>query len=186
MMKWMAIIAVLLLNACSGEVSKTYYQLPALRAPAAASSGMASKQLWVEYVSVADYLAAAGVVYQTNDVQYVIATNNLWASPLDQQLQQTLVANLSNVLPGWLVSSQPLDSDQDVLNVTITGFHGRYDGRAIIRGVWILRHQGKLIKQPFDLELKQNEDGYDALIRALAEGWQQEARVIAARLHNAK
>jgi uncharacterized lipoprotein YmbA len=49
-----------------------------------------------------------------------------------------------------------------------------------------LRHQGQLIKQPFDLELKQNEDGYDALIRALAEGWQQEARVIAARLHNAK
>jgi uncharacterized lipoprotein YmbA len=101
-------------------------------------------------------------------------------------LQQTLVVNLSNVLSGWLVSSQPLDSDQDVLNVTITGFHGRYDGRAIIRGVWILRHQGQLIKQPFDLELKQNEDGYDALIRALAEGWQQEARMIAARLHNAK
>ncbi|MDP8727798.1 ABC-type transport auxiliary lipoprotein family protein, partial [Serratia marcescens] len=35
------------------------------------------------------------VVYQTNDVQYVIAQNNLWASPLDQQLQQTLVTNLS-------------------------------------------------------------------------------------------
>ncbi|EPU8563016.1 membrane integrity-associated transporter subunit PqiC [Yersinia enterocolitica] len=182
MMKWMAVIAALLLSACSSTPSKTYYQLPALSAPAGVTSSVASRQLWVEHVGVADYLAATGVVYQTNDVQYVIASNNLWASPLDQQLQQTLVTNLSNALPGWLVSSQPLDSDQDVLNVTVTGFHGRYDGRAIIRGVWILKRQGQLIKQPFDLELKQGEDGYDALIRTLAEGWQQEAKSIAAQL----
>ncbi|MCE3063730.1 membrane integrity-associated transporter subunit PqiC [Yersinia enterocolitica] len=182
MMKWMAVIAALLLSACSSTPSKTYYQLPALSAPAGATSSVASRQLWVEHVSVVDYLAAAGVVYQTNDVQYVIASNNLWASPLDQQLQQTLVTNLSNALPGWLVSSQPLDSDQDVLNITVTGFHGRYDGRAIIRGVWILKRQGQLVKQPFDLELKQGEDGYDALIRTLAEGWQQEAKSIAAQL----
>ena len=184
MMKWMAVIVALLLSACSSGPSKTYYQLPALSAPATASSSVASRQLWIEHVGVADYLAAAGVVYQTNDVQYVIATNNLWASPLDQQLQQTLVTNLSHALPGWLVSSQPLDSDQDVLNVTVTGFHGRYDGRAIIRGVWILKHQGQLIKQPFNLELKQSEDGYDALIRTLAAGWQQEAATIAAQLQN--
>ena len=71
-------------------------------APATAgSSGASTRQLWLEHVSVADYLAQSGVVYQTNDVQYVIAQNNLWASPLDQQLQQTLVTNLSSALPGW-------------------------------------------------------------------------------------
>ncbi len=88
MMKWMAVIVALLLSACSSETSKTYYQLPALNAPATVSSSVASRQLWVEHVSVADYLAAVGVVYQTNDVQYVIANNNLWASPLDQQLRE--------------------------------------------------------------------------------------------------
>ncbi len=54
-----------------------------------------NRLLWVEQVSVPDYLAGNGVVYQTSDVQYVIANNNLWASPLDQQLRNTLVANLS-------------------------------------------------------------------------------------------
>ncbi|VEB07143.1 lipoprotein [Klebsiella pneumoniae] len=68
------------------------------------------------------------MVYQTTDVQYVIANNNLWASPLDQQLRTTLVANLSQQLPGWVVSSQPLGSEQDTLNVAVNGFHGRYDG----------------------------------------------------------
>ena len=68
------------------------------------------------------YLAGNGVVYQTTDVQYVIANNNLWASPLDQQLRTTLVANLSQQLPGWVVSSQPLGSEQDTLNVAVNGF----------------------------------------------------------------
>ena len=78
--------------------------------------------LWVEQVSIPDYLAGNGVVYQTTDVQYVIANNNLWASPLDQQLRTTLVANLSNQLPGWVVASQPLGSEQDTLNVSVSGF----------------------------------------------------------------
>ncbi|WP_337264033.1 MULTISPECIES: membrane integrity-associated transporter subunit PqiC [unclassified Serratia (in: enterobacteria)] len=181
MMKWIPVALALLLSACSGTPSKTYYQLPALGATTQVSEAPASRQLWLEHVSVADFLAQSGVVYQTNDVQYVIAQNNLWASPLDQQLQQTLVSNLSGALPGWVVSSQPMSSDQDVLNVTISGFHGRYDGKAIIRGEWVLNHQGQLIKRPFNLELKQEEDGYDALIRTLAQGWQQEALAIAAQ-----
>ncbi|CAI1039485.1 membrane integrity-associated transporter subunit PqiC [Serratia entomophila] len=183
MMKWIPVALALLLSACSSTPQKTYYQLPALGVPAQVSgSGASTRQLWLEHVGVADYLAQNGVVYQTNDVQYVIGQNNLWASPLDQQLQQTLVTNLSSALPGWVVSSQPMSSDQDVLNVTISGFHGRFDGTAIIRGEWVLNHQGRLTKRPFNLELKQSEDGYDALVRTLAEGWQKEAKSIALQL----
>lgn len=69
-----------------------------------------NRLLWVEQVTVPDYLAGNGVVYQTSDVKYVIANNNLWASPLDQQLRNTTVANLSTQLPGWVVASQPLGS----------------------------------------------------------------------------
>ena len=182
MMKWIPVALALLLSACSSTPQKTYYQLPALGTPAQVSGSTTSRQLWLEHVSVADYLAQSGVVYQTNDVQYVIAQNNLWASPLDQQLQQTLVTNLSSALPGWVVSSQPMSSEQDVLNVTISGFHGRFDGKAIIRGEWMLKHHGLLFKRPFNLELKLDEDGYDALVRTLAEGWQKEAKSIAFQL----
>ncbi|EMG9491606.1 membrane integrity-associated transporter subunit PqiC, partial [Serratia marcescens] len=49
----------------------------------------------------------------------------------------------------------------------------------IVRGEWVLNRQGRLIKRPFSLELKQGEDGYDALVRTLAQGWQQEAQAIA-------
>lgn len=104
-MKWIPVALLLFLSACSSTPQKTYYQLPALGVPAQVSSnGVSARQLWLEHISVADYLAQNGVVYQTNDVRYVIAQNNLWASSLDQQLQQTLVTNLSSALPGWVVS----------------------------------------------------------------------------------
>lgn len=138
--------------------------------------------MWVEQVSVPDYLAGNGVVYQTSDVQYVIASNNLWASPLDQQLRNTLVANLSAQLPGWVVASQPLGSVQDTLNVTVTGFHGRYDGKVIVSGEWLLNHQGQLIKRPFHIETAQQQDGYDEMVKVLAAAWNQEATAIAQAL----
>lgn len=184
MMKLIPLALALLLSACSGTPQKIYYQLPTLGVTAPVSAGAAPRQLWLEHVTVADYLAQNGVVYQTNDVRYVIGQNNLWASPLDQQLQQALVTNLSDELPGWVVSSQPMNSDQDVLNVTVNGFHGRYDGMVIVRGEWALSHQGKLIKRTFNLQLKQGEDGYDALVRALAQGWLQQAQAIAEQVRS--
>ena len=135
--------------------------------------------LWVEHVNVPDYLAGNGLVYQTSDVKYVIATNNLWASPLDQQLQQTMIANLSQALPDRVVAASPHGEGYDTLNVSVSGFQGRYDGRVVVSGEWLLQHQDQLIKRSFSVTLPQNEDGYDALVRTLAAGWQQTAQQIA-------
>lgn len=181
MKKWLFIAGVMVLTACSsGSDNKSYYQLPlAVQTGGQNSSSQGNRLLWVEQVVIPDSLAGNGVVYQTSDVQYVIANNNLWASPLDQQLRNTLVANLNSQLPGWIVASQPLGSDQDTLNVTVTGFHGRYDGKVIISGEWLLNHQGQLIKRPFYLELKQQQDGYDEMVKMLAQGWAQESASIA-------
>lgn len=183
MMKWIPIVLTLALTACSGSTSKTtYYQLPAAQKSAAAvvsSTDTLRPAVFVQQVSVPDYLAGNGLVYQSSDVKYVIASNHLWASPLDQQLQQTLVANLSAALPGWLVSGSPLGAQQDTLNVNVTGFQGRYDGQVVISGDWVLEHQGQILKHSFALTLPQAEDGYDALVRTLAKGWQQEAQQIA-------
>lgn len=185
------VIAALLLSACSsGSEEPRYYQLPdspraatAQNTMIAASPGQGQRQLWVEQVSVPDYLAGNGVVYQTSDVQYVIANNNLWASPLDQQLRTSLVANLSRNLPGWVVASQPMGSDQDTLNVTVTGFHGRYNGHVIVSGEWLLNHQGTLIKRPFHVEMTQPQDGYDAMVKVLGEAWAQQASNMAREIN---
>lgn len=184
MKKWLILTAACLLAACSSGENKTYYQLPLTTGVVQHTSATTNQRmLWVEQVSIPDFLAGSGVVYQTSDVQYVIASNNLWASPLDQQLRTTLVSNLSNQLPGWVVSSQPLSSTQDTLNVSVTGFHGRYDGKVVVSGEWLLNHQGQLIKRPFHVELAQQQDGYDAMVKLLAQAWSQEAASIAQTLN---
>lgn len=185
MIKWIPVALTLVMTACSSTPETTKYQLPSAQKNAAGSSSNTKRSaVFVQHVTVPDYLTQNGLVYQSSDVRYVIARNNLWASPLDQQLQQTLVANLSSQLPGWLVAASPLGQEQDRLNVNISGFHGRYDGNAVVSGDWVLEHQGHIIKRSFALTIPQAEDGYDALVKALAEGWQQEARQMAEAIRN--
>ena len=85
MKKWLVTIAALWLAGCSsGEINKNYYQLPVVQSGTQSTASQGNRLLWVEQVAVPDYLAGNGVVYQTSDVKYVIANNNLWASPLEQ------------------------------------------------------------------------------------------------------
>ena len=95
MKKWLVTIAALWLAGCSsGEINKNYYQIPVVQSGTQSTASQGNHLLWVEQVAVPDYLAGNGVVYQTSDVKYVIANNNLWASPLDQA-----TARLGGCLP---------------------------------------------------------------------------------------
>ncbi|SUG69564.1 lipoprotein [Salmonella enterica subsp. enterica] len=81
MKKWLVVIMAFWLASCSsGGENKSYYQLPIAQSGVQSTASQGNRLLWVEQVSVPDYLAGNGVVYQTSDVQYVIANNNLWAS----------------------------------------------------------------------------------------------------------
>ncbi|WP_408672936.1 membrane integrity-associated transporter subunit PqiC [Xenorhabdus koppenhoeferi] len=191
------VIGSVLISGCSNsQPQKTYYQLPALvnSSPEKSLSPESvvqqegklgakhERQLWVKGVHLSDYLADSGIVYQTGEVSYTNASNHLWASPLEQQLQQVLISELSAAFPHRLVSGQELEKDSDALDVTITAFHGRYDGRVVIEGYWILSNSDNVIKHPFNLELKQPEDGYAELVLALAKGYNQLAQSIAKQI----
>lgn len=174
--KSLVILTVLWLAACSSSQSgKSYYQLPSMTT-GTNQKGMVSpdRQLQLTGVNVADYLNGLGIVYQTNDVKYVMASNNLWAGSLQQQLQQALIENLNAGLPGWLITGQHIQGNQKTLSVNVTGFHGRYDGAVIVRGDWILSDGGRILIKPFGIQLMQQGDGYDSLVRTLAKAWKQQ------------
>lgn len=134
-MRYLAWILCFLLIGCSSGIEKSYYQLPTTPSLVTKKSDLLTqKQLWVQTVQLSGILAANGITYQTSDVNYFNANNHLWASPLEQQLMQNLVNQLSIMLPNRLVSAQPLENRPDSLNVFLTAFHGRYDGKVIIQG----------------------------------------------------
>ncbi|MBI6548468.1 membrane integrity-associated transporter subunit PqiC [Xenorhabdus lircayensis] len=191
------VVGSVFISGCSSsQPQKTYYQLPvladfSLEKPASPENSASpesklgakhERQLWIKGVNLSDYLAAPGIVYQTGDVSYINASNHLWASPLQQQLQQALISELSAAFPHRLVSGQELEKDADALDITITAFHGRYDGRVLVEGYWILSNSDNVIKRPFHLELKQKKDGYAELVLTLAKGYSQLAKSIAKQI----
>lgn len=191
------VVGSLFISGCSGsQPQKTYYQLPVLvdssSEKSASSGNLASqenklgakheRQLWIKDVNLSDYLAAPGIAYQTGEVSYINASNHLWASPLQQQLKQILLSELSAAFPHRLVSGQELEKDADALDITITAFHGRYDGRVLIEGYWILSNPDNVTKRPFSLELKQEKDGYSELVLTLAKGYNQLTKSIAKQI----
>ncbi|PIJ51387.1 hypothetical protein BL250_01230 [Erwinia sp. OLTSP20] len=188
-MKWIPVcIMVLALSACGGAGQPSYYQLP--QADAVLSSQLhkdatGRPAVWIERLTLPDYLSAGGIVYQTSKVNYVIASRHLWASPLDQQLKQALINNLSAQLPGRVVSATALGDRPDVLSVNITAFQGRYDGQVVISGDWILQQGNIIRRQGFSLSLPLRDDGYQPLVKTLAAGWQQVSAEIARQLSSA-
>ncbi|MEQ1975165.1 membrane integrity-associated transporter subunit PqiC [Xenorhabdus sp. SGI240] len=182
----MFIVGSGLIAGCSdSQPQKTYYQLPDLANLVSQEGKLGAKherQLWIKRVNLSDYLAAPGIVYQTGEVSYINASNHLWASPLQQQLQQVLISELSAAFPYRLVSQQELEKDADALDITITAFHGRYDGQVLIEGYWILSNPYSVIRRSFSLKLKQEKDGYAELVLTLAKGYNQLGKSIARQL----
>ncbi|WOB89848.1 membrane integrity-associated transporter subunit PqiC [Providencia sp. PROV175] len=178
-MRYLLSIFVLLLAACSSTPEKKYYQLP-MKTPQTQSAEVMNKgQVWLQRIMLSDVLTSNGITYQTTDVSYTNASTHLWASPLEQQLGQSMVSELSAALPEKLVSLQPLQNSPDTLDITLTAFNGRYDGKVLIQGFWTYTHDKNVIRLNFDVQLDQNEDGYPELVRTLSMGWQQVAESIA-------
>ncbi|MCZ0180624.1 ABC-type transport auxiliary lipoprotein family protein, partial [Escherichia coli] len=92
----------------SSSPDKVYYQLP-MKAPEVQSATVMGKgQVWLQRITLADVLTSNGITYQTSDVAYSNASAHLWASPLEQQLGQSMVRELSSTLPDRFISLQPL------------------------------------------------------------------------------
>lgn len=183
MNKGLLILIMLALSACSRTPETSYYHLPtnSFSHPVTTKTNT-NDILWVENVSLADILAGNGLVYQSSEVKYVVATGNLWAGSLEQQLRQTLISNLSFAMPQCIVSDTQLGEKQNTLNISVEGFHGRYDGKVVLKGRWMLQHHATLIQHPFEISLPQTEDGYGAMVKTLADGWQKVAQQVAAEL----
>lgn len=137
-------------------------------------------------VRLPDYLNDRNIVYQSDDVTIAAARQNLWAEPPEQAIGRRLSAELGRLRPhyGW---STPLSGGgprDPVLEVVFDQFNGRFNGRAVLSGHWLLRdgRSATPSRHPFRIEARQQGDGYPALVRALNQGLVELAGQIARQL----
>ncbi|OCG02184.1 ABC-type transport auxiliary lipoprotein family protein [Gilliamella sp. wkB112] len=168
----------LLIGCSSNKVNKSYYQLANnLSNQNQVSQTMRSTNqfMWIESIDVASFLNKSGIVLQTENIKYATATNNLWVASLSQQLKDRLEQDLTALLPNYLVSSNQITTPSLTVKLFIDGFHGSYTGDAIIEGRWVVTDSKNNIKtKAFARQVPLTDNGYDALVKALSKGWQDE------------
>lgn len=129
----------------------------------------------VRPVEVAEHLAGTGLVYQTSETEVVQAQQNLWAESLSRQLTRIVTEDLRQKQSRyWFDELTPAINSSALpkLQVKFTQFNGHYTGLAQLSGQWLLiDEQGEaLARQPFSIQVPLEQDGYDAQVKALAEG----------------
>ena len=186
MMRYLtALLPVLLLTACASQ-PMNYYRLAAQDAQSTPAAGGAARTQIVLEVKLPDYLNTANIAYQRNDVGVTMAQSHLWAEAPEPAIARLLVNDLSKRMPqtAWLTGDTVASYRGTTILVSLDQFNGRYDGRAVISGQWLVRNaqQQLLAAYPINIEVTQYGDGYDALVRALNQGAHQLSAQIATQL----
>ncbi len=174
-------LLVFLLAGCVKSVPTNYYLLQ--DDINATQTFNTSRSLAIDKIEIAGFLDKSGVVYQTGPNQVNVAVRHLWAEPLSSQLRRSLSDQLSENLIDIAVYQNKNDAPDTImlLNVSIDGFHGRYDGIAKVSGTWWLTDQkAKVVtRRAFDQSVPLQSDGYPELVRALSLGLEETVAMIA-------
>lgn len=177
------VMSLTLLSACASQpVEITHYTLPVDAAPASRSH--AQPVFLTLSIDSSDLLAGPGIVYQTSELELDTAYSHRWADSLWTQLRQSLQATLLASYPGYRFIGEPVEEYGYSVRVVLDRFQGRYDGYAVISGQWLIRTaDGRyLAGRPFQVTKALSADGYPALVRSLATGWQEVGLTIASQL----
>jgi len=177
MKKSIITLLLLFIVGCSSSIpNKTYYQLDSdFSDSKVLQARKVNDAIVIEDIKVANYLDKNGIVYQTGELEYTTANNNLWLTSLSDQITQRLVQDLSILLPNYLVTTQPANHPKLTVKLFIDAFHGVYTGDAVIKGRWqMTNNKNEVITKNFDYTLRLGEDGYLALVKTLSKGWQEE------------
>ena len=129
----------------------------------------------VPTVSVPLYLAGNGMVLVSEQGQVSRARQNLWAEPLDTQLQRLALNRLEQRLPAahWLTPFDLNSAQAQQLMINVARFDASPDGKLTINGQWLLRSaEGKIIQcGRFSHGDTLSAQGYQAMANALAQSW---------------
>ncbi len=174
---------LLLIMACSQPgVQIRYYQLPYPEGIAAATAQSAPEQVLVLHgIQLAPFLKQRGIVYQNSATELTVARQHLWADDLASQLERQLRLQLAVSAPEWQLSPAP-DKHGVQLQIRVDRLVGLPDGYALLSGDYRLSDGQRSQQHSFLIRRPLQDDGYPALVEAMAASWQQLNQQVAEQL----
>lgn len=177
-MKRVFLLISALLAGCSStpETTGSMYLLPQAESQVTSSAAVTERPLLVvRPVELASYLNDSGIVYRTSESQIIQAKQNQWAQSISEQITQRIIADLRHKQSHyWPVKVHSLidQSGENKLQLSLHKFNGSYQGNAELEGEWMLIDaEGKVkSRSPVKILIPLQDEGYDALVKALSDG----------------
>ncbi|MGP8307731.1 PqiC family protein [Vibrio sp. YIC-376] len=177
-MKRVFLLVSALLAGCSSapETTSSMYLLPAAESQKLSSAVMAERPLLVvRPVELASYLNNSSIVYRTSESQIIQAKHNQWAQSISEQITQRVIDDLRQKQNHyWPVKVHSLldQSGENKLQLSLNKFNGNYQGNAELEGEWMQIDADGKVKRRSQVKILMplQDEGYDALVKALSDG----------------
>ena len=164
------LVGASLIGCASSGSALQYYLLHSTTSPSATQYASAPHRLLINKIVLPDYLKQRGLVYQTSSTSLHIATEHLWAEPLDEGITKALKAALRTQNVTLVTHDENTKEVQDYLTLQIDDFIATWQGDIILRGQFIIKHTNdSQSASDFAYTLPLSTDGFPASIEVMRE-----------------
>jgi uncharacterized lipoprotein YmbA len=167
------LIALMLIGGCSTSPRASFYTLSAAPPPAGGIQAAVQQpplRVTLDAITVPELVERPQFVLRTGATQVTIDEFARWADPLRSQISRVLAANLSQLLPGALVSGYaqaPDYAEEYRVRVDVQSFESAPGEMATIAVLWSVRPpKGATVSGRTIAHEPVSAPGYDALVDA--------------------
>lgn len=164
------LVSTSLIGCASSGSALQYYLLHSTTSPSATQQAPNSHRLLINKIILPDYLKQRGLVYQTSSTSLHIATDHLWAEPLDEGITKSLKASLRTQGVMLVTHNMNAKEANDYLTLQIDDFIATWQGDIILSGQYIVKHiDESQSATDFEYTLPLAVDGFPASIEVMRE-----------------
>ncbi|MDA0813385.1 MAG: PqiC family protein [Verrucomicrobia bacterium] len=194
-----ALLAAMLLGACSSTDPIRYYMLSADAAPQANSAS--TLVLGVGPVTIPEYLDRSELVFQSAPNRFEIPSQHRWAGSLREDVQRVFGSNLADQLRTTNVHYHPWDRRlqcEIAVSLSIVRFHSVTGEDAILEANWQIDRKGEKSENGADVSTEStlqgrllksvplDGDGYEAVLTAQSRLLADAAEDLAGKIRSMK
>lgn len=165
-----AFLGASLVGCASSGSALQYYLLHSTTSSFANEYETPPHRLLINKIILPDYLKQRGLVYQTSSTSLHIATDHLWAEPLDEGITKSLKASLRSQGVMLVTHNMNAKEANDYLTLQIDDFIATWQGDIILSGQYTVKHiDESQSARNFEYILPLAVDGFPASIEVMRE-----------------
>jgi uncharacterized lipoprotein YmbA len=184
-----AALGIAVLGGCASSPQAVFYTLSSVRTQERIAMG-APAAIAIGPVAVPEIVDRSQLVLRVNETQVRLDEFARWAEPLKRQIPSVIAADLAQLFPTALISSDPQWADPAAayqVSVDVLSFESAPGDAAAVSVSWTVRppKQGAQVRGRSIVRERAGAPGYDALVAAHSRALAAVSRDIAAAIVSA-